>query len=194
MRTVLVTTACLASLATLCGVAAHAHQTGPAPATNRPVNACPCPRPGPTPAAHAAGPHCVQHHAAMRQRRGPSRAYAGSQRLGPDDVGVAPSQALAYQRELARDRRDLGQHSYAQRGPAPGPSVRSYSYQHQESHGYVERDGQRYAWSSGSGGPPPPPGAGPWRPDQGSGYEVYRYTGRDQNGFLVWPGKPRAPN
>jgi hypothetical protein len=60
-----------------------------------------------------------------------------------------------------------------------------------------ERDGEPFGWSwgqapGGEGFSEAPRYDGPrWRYGQGGGYEVYHAAGRDEDGYLVWPGKPR---
>jgi hypothetical protein len=57
-----------------------------------------------------------------------------------------------------------------------------------ESGGSVrgERDGHGHGWSWGAGAGGCDPRA---RHAGDGGHEAYRYAGRDENGYLVWPGK-----
>jgi hypothetical protein len=196
MRIALVTATCVASLAAVCTAAAMDHQAAPKAAGK----SAPSAKPTAKPVAAKAGPHCVvvRRHAARHEHWGARRAYAtrghwGHGR-GPEDFGVAPSQAYAYRQEFERDHRDFGGYPPPPPpGVGPGPGNGSYSFERRESHGFVERDGRRFAWSWGPCGhtcPAPHPGdGGHWRNDRGGGYEVYR--SRDDNGYLTWPGKPR---
>jgi hypothetical protein len=195
MRFALVTVTCVASLAAVCAAAAMDHQAAPKAAGKAPPSA----KPAAKPAAAKAGPHCVvgRRHAAISKRWGPRRAYAMGRHQGhgrgPEDFGVAPSQAYAYRQELERDRRDFAGYPPPPLGVGPGPDFRGYGFERREGHGFVERDGRRFAWSWGPCGhtcpAPHPRDGGHWSNDRGGGYEVYR--SRDDNGYLTWPGKPR---
>jgi hypothetical protein len=197
MRIALVTATCVASLAAVCAAAAMDHQAAPKAA----VKAAPSAKPAAKPVAAKAGPHCVvvRRHAARHEHRGAKARRASATRRhwshgrGPEDFGVAPSQAYAYRQEFERDHRGFGGYPPPPPGAGPGPGLRSYSFERREGHGFVERDGRRFDWSWGPCShtcPAPHPGdGGHWRNDQGGGYEVYR--SRDANGYLTWPGKPR---
>lgn len=233
MRIACTATVSLAAIATLCIAAASAHEMG-VPAAGAAAANCPAPKPAASPTRHKARPHCVDRRRFAARSAPVRRAYAQetgrwTHRRGPDDFGVAPSQAFVYGREFERDHRGFSPQWYAQRnqGPVlgvtptrpprpPEPDHRpamvqgdrfagsmQFERRQSESRGHVEgeRDGHAFAWSWSSGGQAdggrcgpcsaPHPDGGHWRYNQGGGYEVYRYAGRDENGFLVWPGKPR---
>ena len=115
-------------------------------------------------------------------------------RLGPDDIGVAPSQALVYRRELERDRR-LAQMAPPPRmveHPAPPRMVERAAPPRMIDRIAPPRLAER--------GPPPPCPPGmegrrvviERREDHFASHRehgAYLVAGRDRNGYLVWPGK-----
>jgi hypothetical protein len=103
--------------------------------------------------------------------------------------------------EQGRERRGQGDEAAESRN-RHGAYGHRFEYERREQAGvggYLsgERDGEAFGWSwgqapGGEGFSEAPRYDGPrWRYGQGGGYEVYHAAGRDEDGYLVWPGKPR---
>ena len=202
------------------GLAASAHDAAGKIAGPPPPH-CPMVRPAPTPKPACPTGRRVAHHErrghhgrefARTEHRWGDHRWAD--RRGGDDY-VSASQAFVYRREMERDRGDFAGERFAGRGremgrpefDRHGMEGRAFSSSHSyalesrqsESGGSVrgERDGHRFGWSWGAhaGGccmKGQEGGDRDWRHGQGA-REVYDYAGRDENGWLVWPGKTRSP-
>ena len=124
--------------------------------------------------------------------------FEGHGAAGP--VGEARDHADRWQ-ERDRERRGHADEAVEARSRHGGYSHR-FEYERREEAGvggFVsgEHDGEPFGWSWGHAPDrdrfaEAPQNDGPrWRYGQGGGYEVYHAAGRDEDGYLVWPGKPR---
>ncbi|MGH6986283.1 MAG: hypothetical protein ACRED9_05520 [Caulobacteraceae bacterium] len=89
-----------------------------------------------------------------------------------------------------------GGERFAWRGSAEGAMAEQGRREVRIWRSQGEQGGPEMVWR-GPGAPPwarreDDRRAGRWRLNRGGGYEVWHTTGRDDQGYLIWPGKPRT--